>query len=181
MYIFRLHYALTLIMILSIGCLSTTTMATDLRVGDLAPQFNMQGTDGKSYQLSDYQGKQAIVLAWYPKAATSGCTIECQSLTKNSDKINAFDVSYFMASVDKLAENQAFATEQQANFPILSDPKKVAAKAYDVLNLFGFANRVTFYIGKNGKILHIDKNVTPKTAAEDMLANLARLGIAKSQ
>ncbi|WP_417276708.1 redoxin domain-containing protein [Castellaniella sp.] len=54
------------------------------------------------YQLSDYRGKQAVVLAWFPKANTHGCTIECRSLAENGDQIRQFDVKYFMASVDPL-------------------------------------------------------------------------------
>lgn len=169
-----------ILIVLSSLLVSNSALATDLRVGDMAPNFVMQGTDGKSYSLENFKGKQAVVLAWYPMASTSGCTIECKSLTEKGHLIKAFDVSYFMASVDKIAKNQKFADEQKANFPLLSDPKKKAAKAYDVLNMFGVASRVTFYIAKDGKILHIDEDVNPKTSAEDIAANLAKTGVAKS-
>ena len=82
-----------------------------------------------------------------------------------------------MASVDPLEDNRGFAREQKADFPLLSDPTKEVAKKYDVLNLFRVASRVTFYIGKDGKILKVDEDVKPKTSAEDMAANLGKLGL----
>ena len=60
---------------------------TVVKVGDMAPDFNLPGTDGKNHKLSDYRGKQAVVIAWFPKAFTGGCTIECKSLADNGDKI----------------------------------------------------------------------------------------------
>lgn len=170
---------ISILIVLTSFFASNSVMATSLKVGDTAPDFVMQGTDGKSYNLKSFKDKQAVVLAWYPMASTRGCTIECKSLTEKGDLIKAFDVSYFMASVDEIDKNKTFANEQKANFPLLSDPKKKAAKAYDVLNLFGVASRVTFYIGKNGKILHIDEDVNPKTSAEDIAANLAKTGVDK--
>jgi len=153
--------------------------ATDLEVGDVAPNFTLQGTDGKTYTLADFKGKQAVVLAWYPKAYTSGCTIECKSLAENGNLIRAYDVTYFMASVDPIDKNKGFAEQQKADFPLLSDPTKEAAKAYGVLNMMGFASRNTFFIGADGKILAIDRNVNPASAAQDIAATLAKLDIRK--
>ena len=81
----------------------------ELKAGDMAPDFTMQGTDGKTHRLSDYRGKQAVVVAWFPAAFTQGCTIECKSLAENGDKIRKFDVAYFMASVDPIEKNTEFA------------------------------------------------------------------------
>lgn len=152
-------------------------IASDLKVGDLAPDFNLQATTGQYFKLSDYRGKQAVVLAWYPMANTRGCTIECRSLVEKGHLIRAFDVSYFMASVDAIDENRDFAKKTNADFPMLSDPSKETAKAYDVLNLFRVASRVTFYISKEGKILKIDEDISPSTAAEDIAATLKQLNI----
>ena len=169
--------------------------AAELKVGDMAPDFTLQGTDGKTHRLSEYRGKQAVVVAWFPKAFTQGCTIECKSLAENGDKIRKFDVAYFMASVDPLEENIKFAKatsvtlqgrggetvveKKEADFPMLSDPDKTVATRYGVLNPErGFANRWTFYIDKNGRIAAIDKAVRPATSAEDMLAKLAEIKVA---
>src|SRR5919106_7100007 len=91
--------------------------AAELKVGDMAPDFTLPGTDGKTHKLSDYRGKQAVVIAWFPKAFTQGCTIECKSLAANGDKIRRYNVAYFMASVDPLEGEQgnaAFAKAQGA-------------------------------------------------------------------
>ncbi|MFT5693622.1 MAG: peroxiredoxin Q/BCP [Oceanicoccus sp.] len=149
-----------------------------LEVGDIAPEFSLQGTDGKVHRLSDYRGKVSVVLAWFPKAYTRGCTIECKSLAENGHLLKNFSVAYFMASVDPIEKNKGFAVEQKADFPLLSDPSKHTAKAYGVLHKQGHAVRHTFYIGKNGKIQAIDKQVKPATSAQDMAKMLADLGTA---
>jgi len=159
---------------------AASSTAGALEVGDMAPDFRLPGADGKVYQLSDYLNKQAVVLAWFPKANTHGCTIECKSLAENGDRIRQFDVTYFMASVDPLAANVDFAEQTNADFPLLSDEDKSVAKAYGVLGLTGVAKRHTFYIGKDGRILKIDRKVRPETSAEDMVANLEALGVARA-
>lgn len=151
----------------------------ELKVGDMAPDFSLAATDGKTYQLADFRGKEAVVLAWFPKAYTSGCTIECKSLAQNGHLLKGYRVTYFMASVDALAQNKGFADQEKADFPLLSDPTKATARAYGVLGAAGFAARHTFYIGVDGRILAIDAQVRPATSAQDMAAKLAELGVAK--
>jgi peroxiredoxin Q/BCP len=159
-------------------------LADELKVGDKAPDFTLAASDGKTYRLSDFQGKKAVVLAWFPKAFTQGCTVECRSLAANGDKIRQYEVAYFMASVDPVEGekgNKAFAESEKADFPLLGDPKKEAATAYGVLHPErGFAQRWTFYIGKDGNVAAIDKAVKPATSAEDVLAKLAELKVAKA-
>ncbi len=152
--------------------------AAELKVGDNAPDFTLQASDGKTYKLSDFKGKQAVVVAWFPKAFTQGCTIECKSLAENGEKIRKFDVTYFMASVDPLDQNIGFAKENKADFPLLSDPTKATATAYGVLNERGMSNRWTFYIDKSGKVAAIEKTVRPATSAEDMIAKLGEINVA---
>ena len=127
---------------------TSTTTAVELKVGDQAPDFSLQASDGKTYKLSDFKGKKAVVVAWFPKAMTTGCTIECKSLAENGDMIKKYNVSYFMASVDPLEKNVEFAkatsvdlgarggvvAKKEADFPILSDPTKATATAYGVLD-----------------------------------------------
>ena len=157
---------------------SVQVFAGSLAVGDQAPDFTLPASDGKTYTLSDYRGKQAVVIAWFPKAYTSGCTVECKSLAENGHLIREYDVSYFMASVDPLVDNVGFAKETGADFPLLSDPGKQAAKDFNVLGM-GYAKRHTIYIGKDGTILKIDQSVSPKTSAQDMAAALGELGVAR--
>ncbi len=150
--------------------------AEPLSVGDPAPDFTLAASDGNTYSLSDFRGKQAVVVAWFPRAFTSGCTVECKSLAENGDKIRKYDVTYFMASTDPVEKNAAFAEETKADFPLLSDPDGEVAKAYGVYTM-GFAKRHTFYIDKEGVIVKIDTSVRPATSAEDMIANLAALSV----
>ena len=151
----------------------------ELKVGDAAPNFTLPASDGKTYTLADFKGKQAVVVAWFPKAFTQGCTIECKSLAEKGHLIKTYQATYFMASVDPLEENTKFGAEHKADFPLLSDPTKKTAEAYGVLGPRGVANRWTFYIGKDGKIQYIDKAVKPPTSAEDMAAKLGELNTAK--
>ena len=166
---------------LTLAMLVFSALSSALEVGDQAPAFSLQGTDGKTYSLKQFHNKQAVVIAWYPKAFTSGCTIECKSLAQNGHLLKRLDVSYFMASVDALETNQEFAAETEADFPLLSDPSKEVAEAYDVLAFYGLPNRHTFYIGKDGKILFIDRQINAATSAEDMAAKLEELGIPARQ
>jgi peroxiredoxin Q/BCP len=164
---------------------------TVVKVGDMAPDFTLKGTDGKTHKLSEYRGKQAVVIAWFPRAFTQGCTIECKSLAENGDKIQKYEVAYFMASTDPLEENIKFAKatsvklgdrvveKKEADFPMLSDEDKSVAAKYGVLNARGVANRWTFYIDKTGKVAAIDTAVRPDTSAEDMLAKLDALKVSK--
>jgi peroxiredoxin Q/BCP len=162
--------------------------AAELKVGDPAPDFALQGSDGKTYKLSDFKGKQAVVLAWFPAAFTQGCTIECKSIAENGHLIRKYDVTYFMASTDPLegpgmtgkGANKAFAETMKADFPILSDPDKKVAESFGVLGPRGVANRWTFYIDKQGNIAHIDKEVAKRldTSAQDMAARLGELKVA---
>ena len=197
----RAMLAVGLVAALSVGVMAQAPApaqappAVDLKVGDMAPDFTLPGTDGKTHKLSDYRGKQAVVIAWFPKAFTQGCTIECKSLAANGDKLKMYEMAYFMASVDPLAENIKFAKatsvtlqsrgggpatvveKAEADFPMLSDESKSVATAYGVLNRGGLSNRWTFYIDKNGRIAAIDKAVQPATSAEDMIAKLNELKI----
>ena len=151
--------------------------ATLLKAGDPAPEFTLKASDGKTYSLSDYRGKRAVVLAWFPKAFTAGCTLECKSLAANGDRLRKFDVAYFMASVDTLDDNTKFAQSEKADFPLLSDADKSVATRYGVLAARGFANRWTFYIDKDGRIAYIDRAVNPETSAEDIIARLQQLKV----
>lgn len=173
-----------------------TPPAMTLKVGDMAPDFNLEGTDGKMHKLSDYRGKTAVVLAWFPKAFTSGCTIECKSLAENGDKIKKYEVTYFMASTDNIEDNTKFAKatkvelagrggapativeKKEADFPMLADPTAATAKAYGVVSgERKAASRWTFYIDKAGKIAAIETAVKPATSAEDMIAKLNELKV----
>ncbi|WOJ93967.1 peroxiredoxin [Congregibacter variabilis] len=175
------YFAIASLRMLFIAALSLLAAFAhaELKVGDMAPDFSLAASDGQTYNLSDYRGKQAVVLAWFPRAFTSGCTVECKSLAENGEQIRKFDVSYFMASTDPVEKNAEFAQDTGADFPLLSDPDGKVATAYGVFTM-GFARRYTYYIDVNGVISHIDSAVKPSTSAEDMIANLEKLGVSKT-
>ena len=167
---------------------TVTAEPVELKVGDAAPNFTLPASDGKTYTLADFKGKKAVVLAWFPKAFTQGCTIECKSLAEHGDLIKQYDVEYFMISVDAVEGdkgNKAFAETYKADLPMLGDPTKKTADAYGVLKDYGpigvVSQRWTFYIGKDGKITAIDKAVKPATSAEDMAAKLGDLKVAMAK
>jgi peroxiredoxin Q/BCP len=159
-----------------------SSMVFALEVGDKAPDFELEGTVGHTYTLSQFKDKETVVLAWFPKAYTRGCTIECKSLADNGHLLKKFNASYFMASVDPVEDNKGFAAEQNADFPLLSDPSKATARAYGVLSEErGVAMRHTFYINPEGIVVAIDRSVQPETSAEDMARTLAELGVEARQ
>ena len=169
----------SLVALLVVGGMAVTARA-ELNVGDQAPDFSMQGTDGKAHKLSDYRGKQVVVLAWFPKAKTPGCTLECKSFRENGKDLRGYDVAYFTASCDTPEYNKEFATELSLDYPILSDPDKSVAKSYGVVDDKRlFPQRWTFYIGKDGKILHIDKEVKTAAHGKDVAAKLDELKVVK--
>jgi peroxiredoxin Q/BCP len=152
--------------------------AAEPKVGEKAPDFKLPGSDGKSYSLKEFAGKKAVVIAWYPRAFTGGCTAECKSMKEDGEAIRKFNVAYFTASVDKPEENKKFAESLGLDYPILSDPSKKVAEAYGVVDeKRPFAQRWTFYIGEDGKILHIEKKVNTKSHGKDIAAKLKELGV----
>ena len=152
--------------------------ADKLKVGDKAPDFTLKGSDGKTYSLSDFKGKKAVVLNWFPKAFTGGCTAQCKSFAENADALKGMDVMNFTASVDPVDLNTKFAESLKADYPILSDPDKSVATAYGVLGPRGFAQRWSFYIDKDGKVAAIEKKIDTKNAATEVATKLKSLGIA---
>ncbi|HEX7861815.1 MAG TPA: peroxiredoxin [Verrucomicrobiae bacterium] len=160
---------------------AVVAVAEPLKVGDDAPEFELKGSDGKTYKLSDFKGKKAVVVAWYPKAFTGGCTKECKALAEQGDEIRKYDVAYFTASVDEAEQNKKFAEELKLDYPILSDPSKETAKAYGVLNDRGMANRWTYYIDKNGKIAAVDQKVNTENHGKDIAAKLKELKVAEKK
>ena len=105
--------------------------------------------------------------------------MQCKALRDSAREIPSFDVAYFMASVDTLEDNTAFAAEHAAGFPILADPEKTMVDAYGALMGVGFANRWTYYIGADGTILKIDKQTKPATAGKDLTRTMEELGFPK--
>jgi peroxiredoxin Q/BCP len=114
--------ALIVTMVVMIAGIFSQPARAELKAGDAAPDFEVKGSDGKTYKLSDFKGKQALVIAWFPKAFTGGCTKECKSFRASGQKLREFEVAYFTASCDDVKTNAEFAKSLELDYPILSDP-----------------------------------------------------------
>jgi peroxiredoxin Q/BCP len=150
-----------------------------LEVGGKAPDFKLQGSDGKTYSLADFAGKRGFVLAWFPKAFTSGCTAELEDLRDNAAAIDAYDAAVFMVSVDPPDKNAEFAKSVDAKQVLLSDVGGSVAGSYGVDGLGGYAKRWTFYVDKDGVVRAIDTEVATSTAGADIARKLGELGFPK--
>lgn len=173
--VFATSAAATAAGILNIARTRGSAPRVELAPGDMAPDFSLEGSDGRTYRLSAFRGRQAVVLAWFPKAFTGGCMVECESIGASRGGLQRFEATYFAASVDAPATNRQFARSMGITFPILSDRGGSVARAYRVLGRSGFPSRWTFYIGIDGRILAIDKDVHVRTHGPDIETALTKL------
>ena len=165
--------------VIGLALASLPAFAADLKVGAKAPDFELTGSDGKNYKLSDMKGK-AVVIAWFPKAFTGGCTKECESFRESGREIQKFNAAYFTASCDTVEVNTKFAKSLNLDYPILCDPDKKVAEAYGtVVDGKGLSKRWTFYIDAEGMIAFIDKEVKTGSHGADVVARLEALKVAK--
>lgn len=165
---------------LAVSLAAGAARADEPKVGDKAPDFELKGSDGKTYKLADFRGKQPVVIAWFPKAFTGGCTKECKSFQTSNAALKGTGAAYFTASTDEVETNAEFARSLGLEYPILSDPSKKVAEAYGVVHEGRpVPERWTFYIDKEGVIREIDKGVQQRTetAGEDVVAKLKELGL----
>ena len=151
-----------------------------LEAGDQCPEFSLEASDGITYSSKDFIGKVPVVIAWFPKAFTGGCTRECQSFQDASRALDQFDVLYFAASVDGVDKNREFAESLGVSFPILSDPFKLASSAFGVTDEEQpLARRWTFFVGADGFIRHVDRSINVSDAGKDVAERMASLGFPK--
>ncbi|MEY3868707.1 MAG: hypothetical protein RLZZ338_2598 [Cyanobacteriota bacterium] len=141
-----------------------------LTVGTDAPAFTAKDTNGNTVSLSDFAGK-TVVLYFYPKDDTPGCTKQACSFRDARDDYQNKDLVVLGVSADDEASHQAFTSKFNLNFPLLADTDHSLIKAYDV-DGGGYAKRVTYVIDADGKIIHVDASVNTSTHASDILATL---------
>jgi peroxiredoxin Q/BCP len=145
----------------------------ELKVGDTAPDFSLSDERGLPVSLKDYLGKKVVVLYFYPKDFTSGCTTEACSFRDNYKLYQSRGAVVIGVSLDSVESHSKFSEKYNLPFAILSDRNKEVAKAYGVLGLGGFlTKRVTFIINKNGKITHIFPKVDVRHHSEEVLKAL---------
>lgn len=141
-----------------------------LAVGTDAPEFTVKDTNGNTVSLSDFAGK-TVVLYFYPKDDTPGCTKQACSFRDSISEYQNKDAVVLGVSADDEVSHQQFTQKYNLNFPLLADTDKKLIKAYDV-DGGGYAKRVTYVIDGNGKIIHVDSSVNTTTHASDVLAAL---------
>jgi peroxiredoxin Q/BCP len=149
---------------------------TELKVGDKAPDFSLLDEHGLPVSLKDFRGKKVVVLYFYPKDFTSGCTAEACSFRDNYKPYQDKGAIVIGVSLDSVESHARFSEKYNLPFAILSDKSKEVAKTYGVLGIGGFlARRVTFIINKDGKITHIFPKVDVKQHSEEVLKALEEL------
>ena len=141
-----------------------------LAVGTDAPAFTAKDTNGNTVSLTDFAGK-TVVLYFYPKDDTPGCTKQACSFRDAQSQYQGKDVVILGVSADDEVSHQAFTQKYNLNFPLLADTDKSLIKAFDV-DGGGYAKRVTYVIDPSGKITHVDANVNTTNHASDILAAL---------
>jgi peroxiredoxin Q/BCP len=151
--------------------------AERLKPGDSAPEFSTDAVIGEQttpVRLSDYHGRQ-VVLYFYPKDFTPGCTKEACSFRDGYAKLQGWGIVVLGCSIDNADSHRAFARKYHLPFPLLLDPDKKIAKAYGADNgipILGLDRRVTYVVGGDGHILKVYPQVDPSAHATEIIHDL---------
>ncbi len=146
-------------------------------VGQAAPTFTLPNQEGNPVDLSSYHGKW-VVLYFYPKDMTTGCTIEAHNFQRDLDKYKALNAVILGVSVDTVDSHKQFCTKDSLTFTLLADPDKKVVQEYGSLGNFGpmvIAMRNTFLIDPSGKIVKVWTKVDPNVHSADVLATIGQL------
>lgn len=156
-------------------------MTMSLKIGQAAPTFTLPDQDGNEHSLKDYQ-REWVVLYFYPKDDTPGCTKEACAFRDNLPKFKKIKAHVFGVSVDSVKKHQKFVEKFSLPFTLLSDEKKEVVEKYQVWAKKKFMGReymgtlrMTFLIDPKGKIAKIYEEVKPETHAEEILSDLKQL------
>jgi peroxiredoxin Q/BCP len=146
--------------------------------GKTAPDFTLQDQESKEHTLSAYQG-QKVVLYFYPRDNTPGCTVEAQQFRDRLDELASQGVQVLGVSRDTVKSHEKFARQESLNFPILADPDEVVVNQYGVLkqkNMYGkqvmSVNRESFLIDEKGVIVRHFGKVKPAEHVQEILDSL---------
>jgi peroxiredoxin Q/BCP len=152
-----------------------SAMAAIPAVGEKAPDFDLPASTGKNIRLSDYKGK-TVVVYFYPKADTPGCTKEACGFRDSADEYTKAGISVVGISPDPVEDVTAFAEKYDLNFPLLADADHKVCEAYGVWqqkmmagNTYMGAMRTTFVVGPDGKITHVFEKVNPVGHEKEVL------------
>ncbi|MGH9456613.1 MAG: thioredoxin-dependent thiol peroxidase [Thermoanaerobaculia bacterium] len=148
------------------------------KVGEKAPEFRLRSTEGKDVSLKDHKGKN-VILYFYPKDDTPGCTKEACAFRDRNDEIRNANAVVYGLSTDSIESHEKFRGKYDLNFPLLSDPTSDVAKMYGAWkekNFYGKRSwgvaRMTYWIGPDGRIKKIYKKVDPEAHGDEILKDL---------
>jgi thioredoxin-dependent peroxiredoxin len=145
--------------------------------GDKAPAIQAPDQNGKTHKLADYKGTN-VVLYFYPKDDTPGCTTQSCSFRDALGELKAANAQVIGVSPDSVESHEAFAAKYNLPFPLLADPERKIIQDYGVAKGEKSAQRVTFLIGGDGKILKVYPKVDVKNHSQEILADLQKLQVA---
>jgi thioredoxin-dependent peroxiredoxin len=173
--------ALSLAAILAIATAGTLGLrayaaADAIAVGSTAPNFTLPSQEDKPVSLSDYKGKW-VVLYFYPKDQTTGCTIEAHNFQRDQPKYNALNAVVLGVSLDTVEGHKTWCSKDTFSFKLLADPDHKVVDQYGVpVSAHGdmkFAARQTYLISPTGKVIKYWPKVDPNTHSEEVLAEIA--------
>lgn len=131
-----------------------------IEVGALAPEFTGTTAEGAPFSLSSTRGRP-LVLYFYPKASTAGCTREAREFTGVYDDLQRQGVAVVGVSVDSVGAQKRFADNCGIPFPLIADSDKAIARKYGVLGILGIARRVTFLVDATGHVAEVVEGILP--------------------
>ncbi|NQU10948.1 peroxiredoxin [bacterium] len=165
-----------MIALAALSVVSLGAGATALKVGDRAPDFTANTADAGAVHLADYVGKSNVVLYFYPKDDTPGCTKQACAVRDDFAAFGDLDAVVIGISFDTAESHRAFADKYQLPFRLLADTNKAIAKAYGAADkTSAVARRMTFIIGQDGKIAYVNPQVNPATHSAEIREALAAL------
>ncbi|HEX4038737.1 MAG TPA: peroxiredoxin [Acidobacteriaceae bacterium] len=150
--------------------------ATMPEVGQTAPTFTLPNQEGQPISLDTYRGKW-VVLYFYPKDMTTGCTIEAHNFQRDLDQYKTLNAVILGVSVDTVDSHKQFCTKDSLTFTLLADPDKKVVEQYGSLGNFGpmqIAMRNTFLINPEGKIVKVWTKVNPNVHSPEVLAEIGQ-------
>jgi peroxiredoxin Q/BCP len=169
---------ITAIVVWAVSVTPLMTFAASVpSVGSLAPEFSLASQEGTPVSLKDYRGKW-LVLYFYPKDFSSGCTIEAHNFQRDQPQYQQRNAVVLGVSVDSTNSHQQFCAKEGLNFKLLADTDHKVSTAYGSLTNLGlvkFASRHTFIINPEGKVAKVFTEVNPNKHSEEVLAALAEL------
>lgn len=154
------------------------------KIGNLAPAFTLRNQDDEKVSLKDFRDQQNVVLYFYPKAMTPGCTVQACGIRDSKAQLKKLDTVVLGVSPDPVARLGKFIDKQDLNFTLLSDEDHAIAEKYGVWGLKKFMGkefmgilRTTFIIGKDGRLKHVMDKVKTKSHHDDVIALIKELGL----